>query len=324
MAIELTKMIIDNDSKYGFYYEDQDDTGSTSSSGIKFYSEFADDLVVDDNDGVYEDSLGTYTKDDDGNKVYHKYEKNLNQFTSVGSDKLSVIVSFTNGTSLILSLMSDFINGVYEDDGDDYYLKIDLTAKTFAYEPKSDYGIVQLVLPNSVMMQKMLNKDLSFETTYNETVNKIALSEDNIKSNIEISKIEIEEYLENISNANKDVIIAEIGSKEVEILNDLADKFTTTNTKIDDNMNTIIDTIDCAKSSLIALNGNSGAKYMSGQTVVIKDYNGEWNIVSSYVYKSSKKTLDVLYLVEGITNGINTDRQMLVSELVIEGLSSTE
>lgn len=353
MATQLTKMIVDNDNAYNLYYQDYDDNGTLTDQGNDFFSEFSDDIEISSNDGVYEDSLGVYTKDSDGNKVYHNYEKNLNSVELDFTQNHLIVITFNDDDNTVLSLdlYNDFDkNGVYEDDGDDYYLKVDLVAKTYNFKPKKDYGIANVKFPNSIKLMKMLNKDYSFEYTYNNihkvntdyydqtkedlenkynylvqldntnTITLVDLNNKNYNDLVTLNNNNKDSIIK-VNNDNKDELVSLNNDNKDKISNELTDKLTTTNDNINTKAKDIQDSISCAKSNLISINGNAGSKYSVDQIVDVIDYNGRWRIDSMYVFKNDKRIISIIYLLTGIDD-VNKDRQFLCDEAIIKGLAS--
>ena len=357
MAVTSTEwyFLVDT-AVYGGRYKVNKDDGTTV-EGIKFFAqtEYGQEvqLTDDGDDSVYTNGQCSYTKDSDGNPVYHDFITYMNTFTSLNgfsSDTSSVYnVSFTiidnNGTenTITKNLIDDFNNGVCDASTDDYNLTIDLVNKNVTFKPKtSGYKFKEITLPYSSLLVHILNNDINLdlpEQRKKDVIAKVDSETVTIKAVIGTNKDNIIKEIDNKStnvineiDSKYDSVITEIDNQATNITNNVNDNTNdllseTTNSlssKIDTQKNNIVtevdnkaqeieDKFDSIIVQLSSLSGSSGAKYDDGDIVTVKNYLGNWKVKASFLALNERGVLKIAYKLQ---KQDSTDTMIVFQELI--------
>jgi len=333
MAIAKTIMWLSNKDTFSFYYEDYDDNGNLTDSGYNFNDEYNADMEVSSNDKVYLDDIGVYTKDGDDNKIYHTLVRYFQSYEINKDIKNKFIISIKDGDDESVSdiKISDFgKDGTYSYSDDHLEYVISLVDKNISFKCKDKNGsktVSNIIIPNyEELFLHTINRTNKID--YNMfMLNNQNKDIDNVNENINAKYNEldssIEEYYSKIYNEVDDV------SKTINELNtDLEDYYEKTNDNIDsahkdldDELGNYYDKIEDQIKELafnvVNVSGNVGSLYAEGVIVKVGDFKGEWKILQQTVYRNDRKMLLILYLVEGVTDGVNKGRKMLVDEKII-------
>ncbi len=264
-----TKLFLNDDNIYAFKYEIYDDSNNLVEEGYKLYSKFNDDLVVSDTQKVYLDSVGSYTLDDDGNKVYHELVVvNKNQ-QRIKDNEYCVVNFVSNNSSKTLDIdINDFdSNGVYKYE-DDY----------LSFEVDVINGIVSWLTKDGVstVVDFYFSKEII----------------DNIK------KIDYFEEYQSLTDVNNKI---NDGINKIDLLsNKITDESNNLYTQIVDFINgiynkIIIDATDIGR--------NFGSRFYNGDIVLVKGDNTKWFVDKTFVFMNDRGIIKIgVLLKDDLTN----------------------
>jgi len=304
MAIAKTIIWLSNNDTFSFYYEDYDSDGNLTDSGYNFNDEYSADMEISSDDGVYLDDIGSYTKDDDGNKIYHTLVRYFQSYPidfNVKNKFTLTIKDGDNETTKEIKLSDFDKDGFYNYSDDDLEYSIYLINKTISFKCKNQNGsktILNVIIPN-------------YEELFMHTINRT--NEIDFKMFMQINQRKLLEQG-----------IADVGSKYDSLKNQIDTNTEDIKNNDNSNKNEIEDTINKYIFELVSVNGNIGSMYAEGVIVAIDGFNGEWKILQQTVYRNDRKMLLILYSIEGITENVNKGKKMLVDEKIIRYIRDNE
>ena len=304
MAIAKTIIWLSNNDTFSFYYEDYDSDGNLTDSGYNFNDEYSVDMEISSDDGVYLDDIGSYTKDDDGNKNYHTLVRYFQSYPidfNVKNKFTLTIKDGDNETTKEIKLSDFDKDGFYNYSDDDLEYSIYLINKTISFKCKNQNGsktILNVIIPN-------------YEELFMHTINRT--NEIDFKMFMQINQRKLLEQG-----------IADVGSKYDSLKNQIDTNTEDIKNNDNSNKNEIEDTINKYIFELVSVNGNIGSMYAEGVIVAIDGFNGEWKILQQTVYRNDRKMLLILYSIEGITENVNKGKKMLVDEKIIRYIRDNE
>jgi len=276
-----TKLIFNIKNNYSnIYFEDYDDNGNLTDSGYRFFDvnvlTGSDEYELSSNDGVYIDGIGTYTKDDDGNKVYHTSEWS---FSSCILDETCSNNSFyVNDTEIKLSSFDK--DGKYTYDDDNVTYTIDIVNNNISFKSKDGSTTVSSCkLPlNYKTMQFVFSKQKEPTIEY-----------ELIKEKLSILDNKITEGFTTVETTQNDI-----------------------KTDLDNKAQEIKDYFDKSKIDFTDIDGNFGSKYEDGDIVYVDGIKGiEWNVEKVTIYKDFRNHLNVMYLISSGDRKMLADEKIL-------------
>jgi len=332
-----TKLIFNIKNNYSnIYFENYDDNGNLTDSGYRFFDvnvfTGSDEYELSSNDGVYIDGIGTYTKDDDGNKVYHTSEWS---FSSCILDETCSNNSFyVNDTEIKLSSFDKDGKYTYDDDNVTYTIdivnnsisfkskdgsttvsscKLPLNYKTIQFvfskqkEPTIEYELIKEKL--SILDNKITEGFTTVETTQNDIIN----NQNTMLDNQNVTLKDLDSVLSNQDNMinNQSTII----DKTKTIIDNQSSNLNTLETDLDNKTQEIKDFFIQNRIDITDIDGNFGSLYKDGDKVVVKGLDGiVWDVIGVTLYKDYRNHLSIIYKI----STDNGTRQMFIDETMLK------
>jgi len=264
-----TKLFLNDDNIYAFKYEIYDDSNNLVEEGYKLYSKFNDDLVVSDTQKVYLDSVGSYTLDDDGNKVYHELiVVNKNQ-QRIKDNEYCVVNFVSNNSSKTLDIdINDFdSNGVYKYEDDYLSFEVDVINSVVSWLTKDGVSTVDDFYFSKEIIDNI--KKIDYFEEYQ------SLIDVNNKINDGINKID---SLSNKITDESNNLYTQI----VDFINGIYNKI-------------IIDATDIGR--------NFGSRFYNGDIVLVKGDNTKWFVDKTFVFMNDRGIIKIgVLLKDDLTN----------------------
>ena len=317
---------IDDDLYLFFRYKIHDDNDAITEFGVK-YRKYEDDMEISDN-GVKKDSVGAYTLDGDGNKVYQQldvyvldemfYDRTKTNYTFVtkkgSDDPESHNVEFTDFDK----------DGKYTLDNDDITVNIDLANKLLSWTPKNgDTGIIEIGISLDALyfvnedmnQQQMLNhqfevinqaKGLVLQDKVQEAIDDIDRDYNALNTKLDDKTNEIK----NNDNSNKDSIISNDNNNKNTLIQ-----------KIDDDKDDIENHIDNFITEFTTLDGSDGAYLKDGTKIKLSNFKDIiWTIDKSFHFTNDRGIVKIAYKIYSTSTdseGNEFRRNMIIDQNLV-------
>jgi len=348
MSIQLTKMWLSDKDTFSYYYEDYDNDGKLTDAGYGFNDEYSADMTISSADGVYLDDIGTYTKNSDGDKVYHTWLRYYQSYPIDMDTKDKFVITIKDGddTSTDEVKLSDFDKtGSYTSDDDHLTYTLSLIDRDISFKCKDKNGsktVKNVVVPNyaelflhTIDRTNKTDYDMFMEVNQFDKLKEAIADLENkynaLKDQVDSKATEIEDKVD----SDRDDIKSKITNDRDDIKSKISDDRDNINNHSDDNRDDIKDKVDDDEDKiekkigeyvfgLIDSPGAIGALYKKDNIIKIGNFSGDWKIEQVTVYRNDRKMLLILYKVIGITEGVNKDVYMLADEKIVTFVRASE